>query len=190
MRRLHLFGRTVPRAALFLALLCFLLPFLAVSCSTPGGYGQVSQGGTTNYTGVELATGGAPDVSADQLRPAGERRDDRLGWQPLTGLAAVLVLGGLAVNLGLRRRRGIATAGAAAAAGVVLIGGQLTARAELVGRVAEQTALPRAEAEKYVATQYGFWFCLLLLLIAVIAALLQARGESQRRPGPAPPRDG
>lgn len=188
MRGLHVLGRTVSPAALVLALLCFLMPFIAVACDTPGGYGRVSQGGTTSYTAVDLATGGAPNVTPDQLLPEAQRRDDRLDWQPLFVLTALLVLSGLAANVGLRRWRAGVTAGVAMAAAVVLIGAQLRARSELVQRVAEQAGLSPSQAGKHVVAQNGFWLCLMLLLAAALAAVLEALLGQLRRPAaPDPP---
>lgn len=188
MRGVRVLGRSLSPAALVLALLCFFLPFIAVSCDTPGGYGKLSQGGTTSYTGADLATGGAPQVTSEQLRPADEQRDDRLGWQPVAVLAGLLALGGLAVNLGLRRRRGEATATAAVAAAVALIAAELIARRELVYRVAEQAGLSRSEAADHVQTQRGFWLCLSLLLLAAGAALFEpVRRRPQGSAAPAAP---
>lgn len=171
--RMSVLGRSVSPAALVLALACFLLPFVAVSCDTPGGFGRVSQGGTTSYTGGQLATGGTPHVTRDHLKPAGQQRDDRLGVQPFAVLAGLLALGGLAANLSLRRRRGEATATAAVAAAVALIAAELIARRELVFRVAEQAGLSRSQAADHVQTQRGFWLCLSMLLLAAGAALFE-----------------
>ena len=43
---------------LALALLAFLMPFAAVSCGTPRGYGSAGGGVTATYRGVTLVVGG------------------------------------------------------------------------------------------------------------------------------------
>jgi hypothetical protein len=181
--------RATSPTFLVLALLCFVLPFIAVSCDSPGGYGRVSQGGTTSYTGLELSTGGAPQVTKDHLQPPPQQRRDRLDWQPLTVLAGLLVLGGVTASVTLRRRRGEATAAVTVAAAIVLGLAQLHTRSVLTSRVAEQTGLSQRDAAKHVATQYGFWLCLLLVLLAALAALIEVVIGRLRRGGrgPGPP---
>src|SRR5262249_34974453 len=85
-------GRGLSPAGLLIALLCFGSGFLTVSC-TPGGYGHAAPGGTTTYTGIDLATGSQPRV--DKPRPVSEYRPDRLGGQPLLALAALALLSGV-----------------------------------------------------------------------------------------------
>lgn len=192
---LQLLGRVVSPSALVLALLCFGLPFVAVSCDAPGGYGRVRQGGTTSYTGVDLATGGSPSVDRAALRPPGERRDDRTSRQPLAALAFVLALAGIPSALLLRRRRIRAevTGGLALGAAAALVANQLVARHVIVERVAEQVAIPVGKsAADFVHTATGFWLCLLLLLVAAIAALIPALRREQAEaepPGTGPARD-
>lgn len=113
-------ARGLTPAAFVLAGPCFLLPFVSVSCAAPGGFGRAAPGGTTSYTGLDLVTGGAPTVTAGQLRPAQQQRDDRLPPQ----LLALAVLGCAALGVGLtairdaRWRRGAVLL--AAGTGVVL----------------------------------------------------------------------
>lgn len=179
--------RATSPAFLVLALACFLLPFIAVSCDTPGGYGRVTQGGTTSYTGLDLVTGGSPEVTKDNLQPVAQQRPDELDWQPLTALAGVLALGGLVAAVTLRRRRGEVTAAAALAAALVLCLAQLRARSVLTSHVADQAGLSHREAAKHVATQYGFWVCLALLVLAVVAAVLDSGRLRRGARIPAPP---
>lgn len=173
--------RFTSPAFLVLALACFVLPFIAVSCDTPGGYGRSTAGGTTSFTGLDLITGGSPEVTADHIRPVAEQRPDALDWQPLMALAGVLMLGGVAAAVGLRRRRGEVTAAVTVSAAIVLGLAQLRARSVLTSQVAEQTGLSHRDAAQHVATQYGFWICLILLLGALVAAVLDS-GRLRRRP--------
>ncbi|MET7403709.1 Hsp70 family protein, partial [Dactylosporangium sp. NPDC005572] len=103
--------RWVSPVTLVLALVCFLLPFATVSCGLPGGYGRADTGGVTEYSGLDLAVGGAPAVAAEHIRPRGEWRDDRLEPQPAQALALLATLAALTAGLALardRRRRGAA----------------------------------------------------------------------------------
>lgn len=183
--------RATSPAFLVLALACFLLPFIAVSCDTPGGYGRVTPGGTTSYTGLDLAIGGSPEVTKDHIKPTADQRPDELDWQPLTALAGVLVLGGLTAAVTLRRRRGEVTAAAALAAALVLCLAQLRARSVLTSQVADQAGLSHRDAAKHVATQYGFWVCLTLLVLALLAAVIDSgrlrRGGRASEPAPPAP---
>src|SRR6476659_2126568 len=97
-----------------LAGLFLLMPFIAVSCDTPGGYGRAAPGGTTTYTGVDLMTGGSPEVKdADKIR---EGKDEKLDPQPLAMAATILIIAGALIALLmehqlLRRAIGTAVAG-------------------------------------------------------------------------------
>jgi hypothetical protein len=172
------------------------MPFVAVSCEVPGGFGRATQSGTTTYRGVDLLTGGAPDVTADHLRPAVEQLDDRLDPQPLSIVAAVLLLVGAAV-VALRdvRVRRATTALVAAVAVVFLVASQTTVSVLLRMRLKEQLTVPLPagrRAADYVHHQSGFWLCLAVLgSVAVVNALgwLQARPPvSPGSPGSAGPR--
>ncbi|HET8681303.1 MAG TPA: hypothetical protein VFM54_05450 [Micromonosporaceae bacterium] len=167
MRRLT---RWLTPTTLALAASCFLLPFATVSCGTPGGYGRVRAGGGTEYSGADLAFGGAPAVDEQFLLPAEQWRPDRLPPQPL----ALAVLGLLAVGLAvavLRRDpafRRAGTAAVSAAAALLLLGNQARVESLLAERVQEQVrrAAPQAPlAADHVQTGSGFWFCLILLLV-------------------------
>src|SRR3954453_8421168 len=89
MRRIARIGSPITLA---LALVLFALPFLSVSCDAPGGYGRMNAGGTTTYTGLDLAFGTAPSVDADHLRNPTQQQSDDLGVQLLVALAAVAIL--------------------------------------------------------------------------------------------------
>ncbi|MDI1462447.1 hypothetical protein QEZ54_15860 [Catellatospora sp. KI3] len=184
-------ARWASPAALILAGFCLLLPFLAVSCDAPGGYGRAAPGGTTTYTGWDLAVGGAPEVTPDHLRPAAQAQDDTLPPQPLAIAVLVLVVAGLAAALaigGVRARRA-ATALAAAIGVVFLVANQATARALLESRLREQLTAPMPSgktAADFIADQGGFALCLLLLtLVAIFNAVGWLRAPAAPAPAPA-----
>ncbi|MEU7865275.1 Hsp70 family protein [Dactylosporangium sp. NPDC049140] len=173
--------RWLSPVTLVLALLCFVLPFATVSCGLPDGYGHARPGGTTKYNGLDLALGGRPDVAADQLRPAGEWREDRLGPQPLYVGALVVVGVALvaALMLARPRRRRAVVAGLGALAGLSLVAGQALVVSRLAERVREQSAVPAGkDARDFVGTGAGFWLTLVLLALLLggnLAALLPWR---------------
>jgi actin-like ATPase involved in cell morphogenesis len=171
-----------------LALLCFLLPFATVSCGLSDGYGRAKPGGTTTYTGLDLALGGQPDVPTDQLRPADPAHPDRLPPQPLLlgtvlATAAALVLAIVLSAPGKGRR---AVAILATVAALLLLAGQAVATETLTTRVQAQSTIPTGKtARDFVGTSFGFWFVLLLLL-GILAGNLTAAWRGRRRRAPAP----
>ena len=172
---------------LILAGLCFALPFVTVSCSTPGGYGRALAGGTTTYNGVDLAVGGRPDVSPpDKLAPVADQHEDRLPPQPTAIIVLILIASGTGAAIVLtdrRARRGtVALIGGVAA--TALLVNQALAQSEITLRVGEQVSLvaPGTNPRQYVNTGVGFVICLFLLLAA---ALVNAIGWWRTRPRPA-----
>src|SRR5262245_25281108 len=125
-------GRIASPTGLALVLLGFTGGFLLVSCDTPGGYGRLKQGGTTTYTGVQLATGQSPTVETAHLRPAGQREPDRLPAQPLFAVSAACVLAAGAIVLARRRNRHELTSAFAVGAAFTLTAGTLHARTLVV----------------------------------------------------------
>lgn len=187
-------ARVLSPAGFVLVGLCFLLPFAAVSCDAPGGFGRAAPGGSTTYTGFDLATGGEPAVTADRVRPLQEQRDDRLAPQVL----AWVVLGLSAAGLGLaavrdRRVRRAGVAVFAVLAGVAHLANQYTVEALLAARLREQLTAPMPagkSAEDFVQTGPGFGA--VLLLVAAIAVgngvgllLLRRRHATQYQEMPA-----
>ncbi len=181
---------TSPRAASIgspaawaLALVLCFLPFLSVSCDTPGGFGRMEAGGTTTWSGFDLAVGSSPSVDEANLRPSAEQQPDDLGWQPtiaigLLSLAAALVLASL------RRWQAAMVAGFAGAILVAI--GSMVARSELVDMVAAQATEPFAagtSAGDHVALGVGFWIVVVLALLGSVLAALGAKqsGVDQRR---------
>ncbi|MEU0562130.1 Hsp70 family protein, partial [Dactylosporangium sp. NPDC006015] len=170
--------RWLSPATVLLILLCFALPFATVSCGLPDGYGRAKPGGTTSYTGFDLASGGTPDVASDQLRPDGERRPDRLAPQP-TYIAGLLLLGAvLAVTVGLAqdRRRRVAAAVLAGLAALALVAGQLLVTDRLAAAVAGQSRLPEGRTPgDMVGTGPGFWLAVTLLTLLAAGNLAALR---------------
>ncbi len=169
-------------ATLALAFILFLLPFLSVSCDAPGGYGRTSGGGTTTYTGLDLATGSSPSVDDEHLGPAAEQQSDDLGAQPLVAGAAVLTLAAIVVPFvsAARRRLSALLAGLSAA---LLAVGILIARARLVDRVAEQATAPfpnGKSAGDYVKWGIGFWLVFGLMVVGGAFGLIGARPDPDR----------
>lgn len=185
--------RGLSPVGLFLAGLLLLLPFVAVSCEAPSGYGRGAAGSTTTYTGVDLVTGDRPNVSPpDRLRPPEQRLDDRLGVRPLAvaGLLLIVVAVFTSIALATPLRRRLTTTVLAALAALSLTAEQVAVRSELASRLREQLTVPLPagkEVGDYVQTQPGFWLCLLALLVVAAAngaALLHA--HRQRRLGRGP----
>jgi hypothetical protein len=157
--------------------LLLFLPFVAVSCEAPGGFGRAAPGGTTTYHGVDLITGGAPTVAAEQLAPIAAQRDDVLPPQPLAIAVAALIIAGLIATIVLRRpasRRAVASLLAAMAL-IFVFANQTTVHTLLQSRLREQLTValpPGRSAADFVQNQSGFWLCASMLgLLAVANAL-------------------
>jgi hypothetical protein len=183
-------GRWFSPVSLTLAGLCFVLPFVTVSCDAPGGFGRAAPGGTTTYTGVDLMVGGAPDVTPpDRVRPLPTGQDDQLWPQPTAiGVFVALIVGvGIAVRVGnqLARRGGVAVV--AIAAVTALLVNQALVEGELTARVADGLTAPMPvtpsgavkRAGDFVHTGVGFIVCAALL---VLAGVVNAIGWWRLRP--------
>jgi hypothetical protein len=137
--RLRRSGRWFSFSGFVLVALLFLFPFVTVSCAAPGGYGRAAAGATTNYSGLDLATGGSPSVDG-ALRPPEQRQPDELPVQPIAALGLLAVVAGAVVVAAVRavRPRRLSAAGTAFAA-VVLIGAAVASAQALVeARLREQ----------------------------------------------------
>ncbi|HCU49318.1 MAG TPA: hypothetical protein DGG94_05830 [Micromonosporaceae bacterium] len=170
--RLRDVGRWFRPAGFVLAGLFLLMPFIAVSCETPGGFGRAAPGGTTSYSGIDLMTGSSPEVSpADKVR---EGADERLDPQPLAMAGGLLIVAGMVITVVLQHqllRRAIATTVAGAAA-IFLLANQITVQSLLRARVREQITQPlpaNKQIADYVQNESGFWLCLVTLIVLVMA---------------------
>jgi hypothetical protein len=175
-------ARVGSPVTLALAFVLFLLPFLSVSCDAPGGYGRMSPGGTTTYTGLDLAMGSLPSVDNKHLRPAAEQQSDDLGVQPLVTLAALGALAAVVLPLVSARRRRL-TAPLSALSALLLVVVTLLARATLVDRVAEHATVPfptGKSAGDYVRWGIGFWIVFALIALGAALGAIGARREPDR----------
>lgn len=184
----HLLARLTTPSGFFLAGLCFLLPFVTVSCEAPGGYGRAAAGGTTTYSGIDLAVGGVPKITPpEQLRPEALRQPDRLPPQPFALSALLLLVGGLVTTVLLRNRRARfpIAAGIAAVGVVFVLANQAIVEAQLQSKFLSQLRVPSLppgkQAADYVKTGSGFGIILLILAALVIGNLI----GWARRPRPA-----
>lgn len=162
----------------------FLLPFLAVSCDTPGGYGRMERGGTTSYSGLDLAFGSKPSIDDEEhLRPPRERQDDTLNAQPIMLVALAVLVTALVLCIRARRRRAWLVATAAGAAVLTTIG-VVVARSSLVDKVARQAARPfprDKSAGDYVAVGIGYWGVVVFIGIALVLGALEGWMELRAR---------
>lgn len=161
-----------------LALLVMILPFLSVSCDTPGGFGRMEAGGTTTWSGADLVFGTAPSVDESHLRPPAEQQSDDIGWQPILALGALAIAAALVVVF-VRPR---IAAGLGAAGAALLVIGELVARSEVVDLVTEQveTLPPGGTPSDHVAIGIGFWASVVLALIGAALAALPAVSSGVR----------
>jgi hypothetical protein len=176
-------GRLLSPAGFALAGILFSLPFIAVSCEAPGGFGRATAGGTTVYRGFDLVTGAAPSVTPDHLRPIAQQQPDALPVQLLAVAALVLIVAGLVTTMALRLpgpRRAVAGLIAALAA-LALSANQATVHTLLESRLREQLTEPMPEgrtAADFVQNQGGFWACVAVLgLLAAGNALGRLRAR-------------
>lgn len=166
-------ARGVSRWTLAIALAVFLLPFVTVSCATPGGHGSVGAGVTARYSGLTLAIGGAPMLEAAENvpSPGPPTADDRVPLQPPFTLALVLTAAALIAVLRGRERRALAAtvasgaAAASAVAGLAIVDRWLTDR--IVATLVRQSnpRLATTDPATYVNWDLGFLALVLLLLV-------------------------
>jgi len=162
------------RPSMFLAVLIFFaFPFLTVGC-LPANFGHVSAGGTTAYTGYDLALGLAPSRAKDHLLPTGQRSADLLGVHPLLIIAVVLVLAGLAAGIWIQvvSVRRVASAAAAGLAALFVPVGAGLARSSLIGLVEGQTATVNLgegkSAASFVSYDKGYLLSLTALVVVAV----------------------
>jgi hypothetical protein len=142
------------------------------------------RGGTTTYTGLDLAVGSSPTVDVEHLRPETEQQSDDLGVQPVIALAALGTLAAIVLPLVSARRRRLSALLAGASAALLAIG-ILIARSTLVDRVAEQATAPfpaGKSAGDYVKWGIGFWIVLGLMVVGTVFGWVGARPEPDRLP--------
>lgn len=183
--------RVVTPAGLVLTLTMFFFGFVAVSCSTPGGFGRGGPGATTTYTGVALITRGAPEVTADHQVAINAQLPDGVG--PIVWLASsvILILLALAAAWALPQRHDVI--GGTAAAGAISLGvGGWQAWRSVVDLVTEQVS-PRLQSgqkpSQFVQVLPPYWIAVGLLAgIALLHGVASIRDAQQ--PETAPGRHG
>lgn len=187
------FRKWLSPAGFLLALVLFLLlPTVTVSCSLPDGSAEGPGELSVSATGTELVGGATPALEASGAFAVDEYQADSLlagdlaaGAAPgavqalAIGLLVVLVAG---AGLGLWQRRPALTIAAAAFGGVlvVLVENAMAARwrpivsgyGALVGELPDAGGRDVArEAASAVGAGIGFWFSLVGLAVAGIAAI-------------------
>ena len=163
------------------AILCFLLPFVSVSCS---GQGEPIEAATSR--GVDLVTGGDPRLNPDLVRAFGEEGfAPDLGPQPFAIAAVAAALAGLALALTPRRWARLA-AGVAAIGGVASL---LLLRSRVESQVAAQSGSDLPGLGFIVRYEIGYWLALGFLAAATavqgVRIILAARGLRRARGSPA-----
>jgi hypothetical protein len=173
---------------LILLLVGLTLPFVSISDETPGGFGRVGPGGTTTYTGLDLATGTEPRISSGAQLPAEDQREDTLAPQPLVLLAAAGLVGAAVASLMIvdARRRHLVSAITAVATAAVLAAGQWISQLRLTDRLTEQLnaadiALTGDRTPgDYVSSAFGFWtIAASLVVLAAVDLVLLWRDDSR-----------
>jgi hypothetical protein len=157
-----------------LAMLCFVLPFVTVSCDAPGGYGHGQAGTSTTYSGVDLVVGAEPKFSpAEKAKPPETARDAKLYPQPAAAAVLLLLVAGIAYALRVQaprtRRGGVALLTAVAA--TALLVNQALVESAVAVKLGDQLAQPLPAGKvlrDYVKTGPGFVLCLLLLAILAV----------------------
>jgi hypothetical protein len=166
-------ARWLNPTTLGLAILCFVLPFVTVSCA-PDGYGRGQAGTTTSYTGVDLVVGAEPKFSPpEKAKPPETAHSVKLYPQPAAAAVLLLLIAAIAYALRVqhpRSRRGGVALLTAIAATALLVNQALVESAVAVKLGDELTqALPPGKVLRdYVKSGPGFGICLLLLLVVAV----------------------
>jgi hypothetical protein len=187
-------GRLLSPAGFGLVLLCFFLPFVAVSC------GPADERVTATFTGVDMVAGSRPDITGAGLTDVDVETihtlvGDQYDLEPLALFAALAIMAGMACALirGVRTRH---AAGAALAAGALalLVAAELRAISRLEdvrgGQFVDIEALPDPGV---ATTRFGFWAAAVVL--AALAgthafARLRAPEAATTASDPPPPERG
>jgi hypothetical protein len=177
------------QGALFaLAGLCFLLPFVSLSCSSEeAAEGMGMERVDQTRSGVQLVLGGSeregffPENAIDRPQPGAEP-EFKIPAEPFAGIALAAALVGLAfvfVRVTRTRLLGASIAGAVGAGSLLLLATSPTLRA--LGLTA-------------VTLLYGFWIALGIFGLAAAVHLIQLRfergeatGEQRALETPIPP---
>jgi hypothetical protein len=175
----------------------FVLPFVTVGC-VPAPVGSQSAGGSTSWSGFQLALGLEPSRGVENLLPREQWQPDDLGLQPLVLAALVVVLAGVVASVVLTdvRTRRLAGLAVAALGAVLVLVSALGARSGLTGLVAAQVGTQDLGDGRAPADFTGLGAGAVLALVALVllavgeaVALLLARRRERRgdlAPGASP----
>lgn len=159
-------GKLLSPAGFGLVLLCFFLPFVAVSC------GPADNQLTAEFTGLAMVTGTRPEITgtglnADDVATIHALAESQYDLEPLALFAAVVIMAGMASALIKRARtRHLVSGSIAAGALVLLIGAVLRAQYRLEHmRGTGIVALDALPAAGVASPRYGFWLAAALLVI-------------------------
>lgn len=187
-----------------LALLCFFLPFFAITCAGGGGIPGLGGGGggggeLTRVTGVDLITGGAEEDLGDTeefqpdlgplggptplpgVSPAADESDPvDLGISQIWAIAAaVIALLGIFLAL-LAGRAGAITALILGVVGAILMFLLASSVKSAIGDAVGQ------EAEAFIAVEnkIGYWLTLTGFVLAAITGLIRLLMDRPVQPAP------
>ena len=194
-----LLGRLTSPAGLVLAGLCFLLPFVSVSCASgpPEEHFEM----TVSYSGKDLVVGGWPDLNYVDSRQTVDETDLRRSPADGTPLApfpvepfAVAVVTLLAVGIvaALIRKaepRQLAVATVALVSAVLLVGAEVRGRNEAARQLVPYTGATIEQLRDRIDLARGFWLALAALLAVgcgnIVRYVWHARPTGASRPAPA-----
>lgn len=147
-------------AGLLLALLCFGLPFVTVSCEAP--LMTVS----ADYTGWDLAFGGEPDVVVTGVAKDLSAEQERAStpWQPLALVTLLVLTSGAVLAVSRPRQQRLTSVVSASAAALLLFANQIVTRSGIVDELRTATYLPTSVVDDMVESRFGYWLTMTLLL--------------------------
>ncbi len=162
----------LPSLASFaLAIACFFLPFVTVSCSALESPTLSERGASPSITisGMQLATGRVPATAMFPEIPEFTRQTQRFGRQSIDSkpeIFAIIPLIGAVVGLGTNFLNPVnlvipAIAGATGAISLLLL------KNKIDGEIAQYLALVQVRYE------YGFWFALVCFVVAFFLNLYE-----------------
>jgi hypothetical protein len=179
-------GKLLSPAGFALVLLCFFLPFVAVSSGTGNNEVTVTFSGIAIVTGAHPAIGGA-GVAPEDVATIHLLAQDAYDFGPLGLIASVVVYAGMASVL-IRRTRARHWLGAGlAVATLALLAGAVFQAVYRLGHLRGNAIVgPDALAGPGVAgTQWGFWLAVITLL-ALAAGHVYRLVRTPRAAAPAP----
>jgi hypothetical protein len=176
-----LLSRLLSPAGFGLVLLFFLLPFVAISCTTPGGSVKAS------FTGTDMIVGGKPEISGPGIGPKDQDSlhalmapaEKKITTEGLAIATAVVIFVGMLAGLFPERLgRHAMGSGLAALAIALLVWAELRSIDRLQAfRATSAGGMLEAPPAGRTAPEYGFWLATValgLLLLGHGVALVRA----------------